>query len=105
MAAPADCAELLECARYGELPEMLELLDAGVPVDFQDESGNTGEAPVRLGMPSVSGLEMNPRNHRSISCASARHVSFKLLHGCNCSLLMRCWHLCSAASRMRQRPR
>eukprot|EP00050_Salpingoeca_kvevrii_P011696 m.17321 g.17321 ORF g.17321 m.17321 type:complete len:499 (-) comp3580_c0_seq2:130-1626(-) len=41
MAAPADCAELLECARYGELPEMLELLDAGVPVDFQDESGNT----------------------------------------------------------------
>ncbi|KAL1507624.1 hypothetical protein AB1Y20_007243 [Prymnesium parvum] len=36
-----DCMELLECARYGEAEELEQLLRAGVPVDFQDDSGNT----------------------------------------------------------------
>ena len=36
-----DCLELLECARYGEDDELRELLTAGVPVDYKDDSGNT----------------------------------------------------------------
>ena len=36
-----DSWELLECARYGEEEEMQQLLDAGVPVDFADDGGNT----------------------------------------------------------------
>lgn len=39
-----DCAELLECARYGDeddLELMKELLAKGVPVDFGDREGNT----------------------------------------------------------------
>ena len=36
----ADSIELLECARYGEVEELQQLLDAGVPVDFVDDGGN-----------------------------------------------------------------
>ena len=36
-----DSWELLECARYGEEEELQQLLDAGVPVDFADDGGNT----------------------------------------------------------------
>ena len=36
-----DCLELLECARYGEDEELRDLLRVGVPVDYQDDSGNT----------------------------------------------------------------
>ena len=39
--ASEDCCELLECARYGEDDDMRALLNAGVPVDFSDDSGNT----------------------------------------------------------------
>lgn len=35
-----DSIELLECARYGEVEELQQLLDAGVPVDFVDDGGN-----------------------------------------------------------------
>ena len=41
---PDDCAELLECARYGEdddLDLMKVLLAKGVPVDHADDGGNT----------------------------------------------------------------
>ena len=37
-----DPLELLECARYGELPEMKALLDSGVDVNTTDGQGNTG---------------------------------------------------------------
>ena len=36
----ADSIELLECARYGEVEELQQLLDAGVPVDAVDDGGN-----------------------------------------------------------------
>lgn len=36
-----DRLELLECARYGELEDMLELLRLGVDVNFADQGGNT----------------------------------------------------------------
>ena len=39
-----DCAELLDCARYGEeqdLVDLKQLLERGVPVDHTDEDGNT----------------------------------------------------------------
>ena len=39
--AAEDSWELLECARYGEEEELQQLLDAGVPVDFADDGGNT----------------------------------------------------------------
>ena len=40
-----DCRELLECARYGEeddLADLKRLLEAGVPVDYADDGGNSG---------------------------------------------------------------
>lgn len=33
--------ELLECARYGEEEDLRTILGAGIPVNFQDENGNT----------------------------------------------------------------
>ena len=36
-----DGDELLECARYGEVPELEQLLKIGTPIDFADDSGNT----------------------------------------------------------------
>ena len=36
-----DGDELLECARYGEVPELEQLLKLGTAVDFSDDSGNT----------------------------------------------------------------
>jgi hypothetical protein len=40
-ASAEDCAELLECARYGETEDVVALLRAGVPADFCDAAGNT----------------------------------------------------------------
>lgn len=36
-----DCAELLECARYGETEDLVALLAAGVPPDTVDGGGST----------------------------------------------------------------
>lgn len=36
-----DCDEFLECARYGEDDNVIIYLDAGVDVNYQDDSGNT----------------------------------------------------------------
>lgn len=37
----ADPDEYLECARYGELPELKEQLALGVDPNHTDENGNT----------------------------------------------------------------
>lgn len=34
--------ELLDCARYGEVDEVVQLLEAGASINYQDEGGNTG---------------------------------------------------------------
>lgn len=35
--------EMLLCARYGEVEDMLALIEQGVSVDSVDGSGNTGD--------------------------------------------------------------
>lgn len=37
-----DCEEMLLCARYGEVEEMKELIEQGVPISCTDGMGNTG---------------------------------------------------------------
>lgn len=34
-------AEVLECSRYGEAEDLLQLLEAGADVNTRDQSGNT----------------------------------------------------------------
>lgn len=38
---PEDAEEMVLCARYGEMEEMVALLDAGIPVDYKNSSDNT----------------------------------------------------------------
>ena len=48
---PEDAEEMVLCARYGEMEEMVALLDAGIPVDYKN----------RISIRFITGVEKEGR--------------------------------------------